>query len=71
MPDTVISQGLAVRLNKIVDGKFEIAVKESAKLTPFVALKVLKFPFINLVWLGTIIMVIGFWMSMWRRFGLR
>lgn len=71
VPDTVISQGLAVRLNKIVDGKFEIAVKESAKLTPFVALKVLKFPFINLVWLGTIIMVIGFWMSMWRRFGLR
>jgi cytochrome c-type biogenesis protein CcmF len=44
-----------------------IIVKESSQLTPFIALKVLQFPFINLVWLGTILMVTGFAMSMVRR----
>jgi cytochrome c-type biogenesis protein CcmF len=67
MPDTIASQGLAVSINRIVDKKFEIGVKESAKLSRFVALKVLKFPFINLVWIGTIFMVIGFGMSIARR----
>ena len=30
----------------------------------YVTLKALKFPFINLLWLGTIIMIIGIIMSM-------
>jgi len=67
MPDTIASQGLAVSINRIVDKKFEIGVKESSKLSRFVALKVLKFPFINLVWIGTVLMVIGFIMSIARR----
>lgn len=66
--DTVISQGLAVALSQIIDNKhIGISVKESSKLTPFIALKVLQFPFINLLWLGTILMVTGFAMSMVRR----
>lgn len=66
--DTVISQGLAVALSQIIDNKhIGISVKESSKLTPFIALKVLQFPFINLLWLGTILMVTGFTMSIVRR----
>ena len=68
--DTVISQGLAVRLSKISDRQLEISVKESSQLSPFVALKILEFPFINLLWLGTILMVIGFVMSILRRLSL-
>ena len=66
--DTLVTQGIAVRLNG-VDGerKLGIGVKESSKMVPFLALKVLQFPFINLVWLGTLIMIIGFLMSMVRR----
>lgn len=66
--DTVVSEGLAIGLTEIVDNKhIGIAVKESSQLTPFIALKVLQFPFINLVWLGTIVMIAGFAMSIVRR----
>jgi len=69
VPDTLIAQGLALQLNRILSEKksFEIGVKESSRMTPFVALKVLEFPFINLVWLGVLFMITGFVMSMVRR----
>jgi cytochrome c-type biogenesis protein CcmF len=69
--DTVFAEGLAIGLTEIVDNKhIGIAVKESSQLTPFIALKVLQFPFINLVWLGTVIMVAGFVMAIVRRVNL-
>lgn len=69
--DTVISQGLAIGFSRIVDPEtIEISVKESSKLTPFIALKVLKFPMINLVWIGTLIMLAGFFISIYYRLKL-
>ena len=66
--DTVFAEGLAIGLSQIIDNKhLGIIVKESSQLTPFIALKVLQFPFINLLWLGTILMVTGFTMSIVRR----
>jgi cytochrome c-type biogenesis protein CcmF len=65
--DTVHAQGLAIGLSQVVDNKhIGISVKESSRMTPFIALKVLQFPFINLLWLGTILMVTGFGMSIAR-----
>lgn len=69
--DTVFAEGLAVGLSRVADAEhIEISVKDSTKLVPFVALKVLRFPFINLVWLGTILMIVGFVMSISRRIRL-
>ena len=69
--DTLYSQGLAISLARVAEDKhLEIGVKESSRLAPFLALKVLQFPFINLVWLGTLVMIIGFVMSMRRRIKL-
>jgi len=67
--DTVFAQDLALRFNTITpDQKFDLGIKESTDMVPFIALKVLEFPQIALVWLGTIIMVIGFVISiLWRR----
>lgn len=66
--DTVYSQGLALSLSQVIDNSHVgISVKESSRLTPFIALKVLLFPFINLLWLGTLVMVTGFVMSVVRR----
>jgi cytochrome c-type biogenesis protein CcmF len=67
--DTVFAQDLALRFNRVGDNrKIELGVKESAYMVPFVALKVLEFPQINILWFGTIIMIIGFIMSIiWRR----
>ena len=48
--------------------KVELGLKESSSMVPFVALKVLEFPHINILWIGTIIMIIGFVISLlWRR----
>jgi cytochrome c-type biogenesis protein CcmF len=43
-------------------------MKESTDMVPFIAAKVLEFPQINILWFGTIVMIIGFVMSLlWRR----
>lgn len=69
--DTIISQGLSVGLARVVDDRhIEVRIRESSKMVPFIALKVLQFPFIKLVWLGTVLMVIGFIMSMLYRLRL-
>jgi cytochrome c-type biogenesis protein CcmF len=70
LSDTVMSQSLIVRLDRLKDyktGEFEIGLKETAAVLDFVTLKAYEFPFINLLWLGIIIMTIGFVMSMIQR----
>lgn len=70
--DTLHSQGLAFGLTRVVDNQhLEISVKESSKMTPYIALKVVKFPFINLLWIGTVIMIIGMVMAIVRRVNMR
>jgi cytochrome c-type biogenesis protein CcmF len=67
--DTVFAQDLALRFDKVVEGKkIELGIKESEQMVPFIALKVVEFPQINLLWIGAIIMITGFIMSiLWRR----
>src|SRR6202022_993391 len=67
--DTVFAQNLAIRFTRVLGAeKVELGVKESTSMIPFVALKVLEFPQINILWIGTIVMIIGFIMSIvWRR----
>ena len=68
--DTVKAQNLVLSFNKVVDQKkgiLEIGVKESAALTNLITLKVYEFPFINILWLGIIVMTIGFMMSSYAR----
>ncbi len=66
--DTVFAQNLAIGFSRVLaDKRIELQVKESRKLVPFVALKVYEFPFINVLWLGTLVMITGFIMSISRR----
>jgi len=68
LPDTVFAQNLALSLGKISDNhKVELLVKESSTMIPFVALKVFVFPQINILWLGILVMIVGFIMSIVRR----
>ena len=50
-------------------GKLEIGVKESASITDLITLKVYEFPLINSLWLGIVVMVVGFGMSIKQRVG--
>ncbi len=70
--DTVFAQGLSVGFTSVnnTTHAVEIQVKESNKMVPYVALKAYEFPHINLLWAGTIIMVIGFAVSLRRRYAL-
>ncbi|HVK97775.1 MAG TPA: hypothetical protein VM368_08155, partial [Flavisolibacter sp.] len=66
-PDTLTAENLIFQLQK-VDGKTgELGLKESESLMKYVTLKAYKFPFINVLWLGTIIMIVGIMISMFRR----
>ena len=73
LPDTVMSQSLIFKLNKLINAdtkEVEIGIKESNALLEFITLKVYEFPHINILWIGVIITVLGFVMSIIRRIGL-
>jgi cytochrome c-type biogenesis protein CcmF len=66
--DTLFAQNLAVELGSVVNNKkIQLLIKESSDLVPFVSLKVYMFPQINLVWIGVLIMMTGFIMSIRNR----
>jgi len=63
--DTVYAQNLFVRFLGVADGqKVKIGVKESQSFIDFVTVKSYIFPYINLVWLGLIVMALGITLSM-------
>ncbi|WP_295771819.1 cytochrome c biogenesis protein CcsA [uncultured Mucilaginibacter sp.] len=62
--------GLKIRFTKIIpsDNKFEITVLEQPESEKsYIVMRAIEFPYINFFWSGTIIMVIGFLMSIFRR----
>ena len=66
--DTLFAQNLAVQLGSVMSNKkIQLLTKESTDMVPFVSLKVYMFPQINLVWIGVIIMMTGFVMSIANR----
>jgi cytochrome c-type biogenesis protein CcmF len=66
--DTLFAQNLAVQLGSVMNNrKIQLLTKESSDMVPFVSLKVYVFPQINLVWLGVIIMMSGFVLSIIQR----
>ncbi|MDE3144920.1 MAG: cytochrome c assembly protein, partial [Bacteroidota bacterium] len=70
IPDTVKSQSLALKFNKITDqniGKFEVGIKESSSITELITLKVYEFPMINILWIGVMVMTIGFGIAIYQR----
>ena len=66
-PDTVISESLVLQLQKVQGNHAQLGIKESNAVLKYVTLKAYKFPFINLVWLGTILIVTGFFISAFHR----
>lgn len=68
--DTVKAQNLVLSFNKVIDqekGILEIGIKESTSLTNLITLKVYAFPWINILWLGVLVMTFGFMLSAYQR----
>lgn len=62
--------GIRVRFTKIIpeENKFELQIFEKPQQAKdWVVFKSIEFPFINLYWMGTIVMVVGFLISIFRR----
>lgn len=70
--DTVYAQNIFVKFSGITadQQKIKIGVKESDTMIDFVTIKAYIFPYINLVWIGLIIMAIGLVISMIQRAGV-
>ncbi|MCC8407344.1 cytochrome c biogenesis protein CcsA [Mucilaginibacter sp. UR6-1] len=69
-PKKLEDAGLKLRISKILPEKqkFEITVyQQPESKKKFIVLKAIQFPYINFLWAGVIIMVIGFLMSIFRR----
>lgn len=66
-PDTMTSQGLILRVTGATTKGITLGVRESNAILDFVTVKAYVFPFINLLWLGTAVMVVGLFMSVARR----
>jgi len=67
--DTLSAMGLHARFAKVIpeENAAEIQVKQTSKKEDYITLKALVFPYINVLWLGVIVMVIGFFISLWNR----
>ena len=66
-PDTVVQESLIFQVQNVEGNTLSLGIKESDSVLQYVTLKAYKFPYINLLWLGTIIMFFGFMISMaWR-----
>lgn len=70
VPDTVMAQSLVIQFNQVKNqqkGLLELGVKETSGVLDFVTLKAYEFPFINVLWLGVMVMVVGMVMSIYQR----
>ena len=65
--DTVYTQNLLLTIGNGKDDKIELGVKESDAVMRYITLKAYLFPYINVLWIGTILMVIGFGISIFKR----
>lgn len=69
VPDTAKTIGVSMALTNVdpETGAGSFAIREDDPTRKFIVLKAILFPAINLVWLGTIVMVLGFMLSLWNR----
>lgn len=68
--DTLSDFEIEVRIGKLntVKKAVQIEYKQPEGLNDYIIMKAIEFPYINLLWLGTFLMVIGFLISLYKRF---
>lgn len=63
--DTVPALALYLRFDKVLpeQKKIQLQVKQSGVVNDYIVMKAYVFPYINLVWAGVVVMIVGFAMS--------
>ncbi len=69
VPAEVADIGVKITFDKILpaEGKLKLSVVEEDRLEDFVILKAMVFPYISVLWIGTLLLAIGFFMSLFQR----
>jgi cytochrome c-type biogenesis protein CcmF len=67
--DTLSSYNLYTRLAKIIpaENAAVIEFKQPSAMNDYVIMKAILFPYINVLWLGTVVMILGFLLSLYKR----
>lgn len=67
--DTLVEKKMYVRLARILpdEDAAELRIKQAGDENDYIVMKALIFPYINILWLGIIVMVIGFLLAMFNR----
>ena len=67
--DTLAPLGLNVRFSKIMpaENKIELKVKEAEGFSDYIVMKAMIFPYINVLWLGILITILGTAMSIYQK----
>jgi cytochrome c-type biogenesis protein CcmF len=69
LEDTLRDIGVNVRFQRILpdENAIELGVKQRAQQDDWIVMKAIIFPYINLLWAGIVIMILGFFISWWAR----
>lgn len=62
-----MAQSLVLEVSK-KNNEVSLGVKESNAVMKYITLKAFQFPFINILWLGILVMTAGFFISVGHRF---
>jgi cytochrome c-type biogenesis protein CcmF len=67
--DTIPNLALYIRFDRILPAqkKIELQVKQSDVVNDYIVMKAYVFPFINILWIGTLIMILGFLLTFRKR----
>jgi cytochrome c-type biogenesis protein CcmF len=68
VPDEISDLGLKISLMGIFPDTDEMTVGVQLRQKDWVVIKALEKPFVNVLWLGTLVLMIGFGVAMFRRF---
>ena len=70
IPDEIKESGISIDIAKVLpdEGKILLEVTEIKQSIDYVIMKAIVFPFINILWLGCIVMSFGFFLSLWQRY---
>jgi cytochrome c-type biogenesis protein CcmF len=52
------------------DGTAVVEIKQPSAMNDYVIMKAILFPYINVLWIGTVIMIIGFGISLLKRYSI-
>ena len=69
IPDESTAIGIRLNIHNIIPEKNEIQFAINTTQKDYIIMKAMEKPLINVLWIGTLIMIFGFVVAIYRRYG--